>query len=81
MNRIQKIKWFIVRKFFKDVMDFQARKYLTYNANPSEGIQELYLVAKVRITREIKEKIQAGDVSSTIFDSLFDFYTDLLIYD
>jgi hypothetical protein len=81
MNRIQKIKWFIVRKFFKDVMDFQARKYLTYNANPSEGIQELYLVAKVRITREIKEKIHAGNVSSTIFDSLFDFYTDLLIYD
>lgn len=56
-------------------------KYLEYNRYPSKGICELYNIARTRIIDELEEKLNNGETTSTIFDPIYDFYTELLTYD
>tara|TARA_R110000850_G_scaffold218852_3_gene344473 strand:+ start:74855 stop:76009 length:1155 start_codon:yes stop_codon:yes gene_type:complete len=81
MTRTQKIKRYIVKRFFKDVMNSSSRIYLEYNRTPTKGIKELYDIAKVRIIDKLEKELRNGNTSSTLFDELYEFYTDLLVYD
>ena len=47
----------IVKRFFADVIQSNARKYLQYNATPSSGLNELFAIEKSRQMDELVGKI------------------------
>lgn len=62
-------------------MTTMEQKYLEYNRYPTKGISELYSIARTRIIDELEDKLTNGHTDSTIFDPIYNFYTDLLTYD
>jgi hypothetical protein len=62
-------------------MDSKSRIYLEYNRTPTKGIRELYSIATVRIVDKLENELRQGNTSSTLFDELYEFYTELLVYD
>jgi hypothetical protein len=62
-------------------MNSSTRIYLEYNRQPTKGINELFNIAKVRILDQLESELNNGNTSATLFDPIYEFYTELLLYD
>ena len=76
-NNVAKIKRFILKRFWGDIMDSNSRKYLEYLNSPAKGISELYLIKRLRIIEFVKIELKHGNTSKTIVDPLYDFFVNL----
>lgn len=75
------IKRKIAKKFFRDVMDSNSRKYLEYNRQPETGLRELYSLSKYRLLDELENKLKKGVTDKTLYDSFFTFYKATILYE
>jgi hypothetical protein len=62
-------------------MDSSARVYIEYNRTPTKGLKDLFSISKVRIIEKLENELRIGNTTSTLFNPLYDFYTELLVYD
>ena len=81
MSRWYKIKQYIANRFFKDVMNSNARRYVQFNRVPTDGIKECYNVARSRLIDDIKSELSNGNFNANIVDPIFDFHVELMQYD
>lgn len=46
--------------FFKDVMNYNSKIYLSYLKEPAKGLRELYDISKHRLLDEFEENLKNG---------------------
>jgi hypothetical protein len=79
-KKIRIRRWF-VKKYFKDVMDNNSRKYLGYLEEPTKGLTELQYIAKNRLLDDLENQLKNGITNIHLYDKLFDFYKKTPFYD
>ncbi|WP_394774720.1 hypothetical protein [Flavobacterium sp.] len=77
--------WFNLKRkiaviFFKDVMSYNSKIYLSYLNEPTKGLRELYDISKHRLLDELEENLKNGIKDSLLYDSLYNFYAETPLY-
>ena len=76
-----RLKRKIAIKYFKNVMDVNSRKYLSYLREPTVGLKELYNITKNRLLDELELLLKSGVNDDTLYDNLYKFYSETPLYD